>query len=201
MPIMVRNEETILFVHIPKCGGSSFEKAIKELGYKELLSIRGMPLHKLKYLNCTLQHMHAAMLDVFVRTEEINKIVTIVRNPYQRFLSEYSWQIRQGITKLPPAEWIKNTFKLYEEDNFIFDNHIRPQNEFILDKCNVFKLEDNGIQAGLSYATDTSLEENIQLPIEKKTNKKQNVLEAFEEHKELIIDFYKDDYTLLGYEK
>ncbi|MGR5254314.1 sulfotransferase family 2 domain-containing protein [Vibrio astriarenae] len=201
MPVMVKGNESVLFIHIPKSGGSSYEAIMKNLGYRELLSIRGMPLSKLKFLKCTPQHMHAEMLSSWLNVNDLDRVVTIVRDPYKRFMSEYSWQLKQGITKLEPGDWVENTMEQYCKNKFVYDNHIRPQSDFILKGAEIFQLEDNGLVNAVSYSIGGNLPENLVIPSEKKTSKSDEILREFELRRNEIVDFYRDDYKLLSSRK
>lgn len=209
MPVLIRGNEAVLFIHIPKCGGSSFEEHMKERGWRELLSIRGVHTSQLNFMYCSPQHMHAELLSKIVRLDMFDSIVTIVRDPLRRLMSEYSWQLEQKITSLCPDQWIKYTFEKYSSDPFIFDNHIRPQSEFILDSSLIFKLEENGVNKAINMIspkfkklklTSNFFSKNHTLKKLKATNKSIEVIESFDKHRQLIYDFYQKDYKLLGYQ-
>ena len=46
MPIYTYNKRNILFIHIPKCGGSSFSREMYRIGMREYLTIRVIILRK-----------------------------------------------------------------------------------------------------------------------------------------------------------
>lgn len=199
MPVMIKNNQSVLFVHIPKCGGSSFEKIMSTLGWKELLSIRGLPLNKLNFINCTPQHMHKELLSQIIKPQSFDQITTIVRNPYNRLLSEYAWQTHQKITRLPAKDWIDHVFNEYEKNKFSYDNHIRPQSEFIFEDSKIFKLEENGILNAIMNVNPGIDPKDIPNKSEKRTKKNEETLIDFEDNKKTIIAFYKQDYKKLNY--
>jgi len=125
MPILVRKEKSVLFVHIPKCGGSSFVQAMSKRGWRELLSIRGIDANLLKFMRCSPQHLHAEILHRLVRSDVFDSIVTLVREPLARLRPEYCWQKFQGMTDLDPVQWIDHAFDEFSKDPFVYDNHIR----------------------------------------------------------------------------
>lgn len=198
MPIMIKDNKSVLFIHIPKCGGSTFEKTIKDMGWRELFSFRGLHLSKLKFMKCTPQHMHAEILDQIVNKDQFTKIVAIVRNPFDRLISEYFWQLKQGITNLAPEDWIDDTFSKYQSNNYIYDNHIRPQSEFLMDGVEIYKIENNGIYEALNLINN---DENTipNLSNEKKTVKDNDIIKEFNNKKEKIEEFYKEDFKRLNY--
>ncbi len=209
MPILVQEDKTVLFVHVPKCGGSSFLKNMRRRGWEELLSIRGIHIEKLGFLKCTPQHMHVDLLRSILNPKDFDHIVTIVRNPFERMKSEYAWQRKQSITDLDPEEWIDHVIMEFEENQFICDNHIRPQNEFILQQSEVYKLEKDGVMRAIesvsSHYSQRSLISYITEKIPgsklKKTTKSYNIEKVFERHRSKIQDFYAKDYIELSYSK
>ena len=82
-------ELNLLFVHIPKTGGTSFEDYLKKKYKETLFSINGQP----SLNNITLQHQ--LLKDIYkyrkllkVKFNRKLKIITFVRNPYNRIISD-----------------------------------------------------------------------------------------------------------------
>ena len=87
----------------------------------------------------------------------------------------------------------------YNSNKYIYDNHIRPQNEFILNESKIFKLEEQGINQAIKYAINKNpfrIFNNKQL---KKTKKNEFIDNQFLEIQEGIKNFYSEDYRILGY--
>lgn len=213
MPVMVKDQFSILFIHIPKCGGSSLEQNMAEHGWKEILSVRGINSKQLKFLRCAPQHMHFELLNEVVRLESFDRVITLVREPLSRLKSEYAFQLSQEITDLQPEEWIEHVFDEYSKDPFVYDNHIRPQNEFLTEQSLIFKLEDNGVNKALEtiYSSFPSrkklkytlksflqLKKNTKL---KETTKTSAIHNAFNKQSIIIQQFYEKDYDVLDYKK
>ncbi|WP_417696198.1 sulfotransferase family 2 domain-containing protein [Psychromonas sp.] len=206
MPIMVKDDKNFLFIHIPKCGGSTFEKSMESRGWHELLSIRGVHANNMKFMKCSTQHFHAELLEVILNTEFLDEIITIVRDPFSRLKSEYAWQLKQAITNLPPADWIDHVFEEYTHDPFVYDNHIRPQNEFILSGTSIYKLEENGIEQAANYISPITKKSSLfrafgkdDIKHIKKTDKPEELHYAFEKKASIIEKFYAKDYEILNY--
>lgn len=207
MPIMVKDNKSVLFIHVPKCGGSSFEKLMQKRGWKELLSIRGVNAKNLNFMHCSPQHMHAEYLSLMVRPGCFDHIIAFVREPVERLKSEYAWQLSQSITSLSPSEWIDHVFHEYKKNPFIYDNHIRPQHEFILEGAQVYKLEDEGITPVLDAISPKQKKGNLisrwltkeKVKQLKKTVKTSSIHEAFEKKASMIKEFYAKDYESFGY--
>ncbi|MGE6417934.1 sulfotransferase family 2 domain-containing protein [Alteromonas macleodii] len=207
MPVMIKDGMKVLFIHIPKCGGSSLEREFGIRGWSELFSIRGMNAKYLDFIKCTPQHMHYELLGKVFNFDNFNNIITVVRNPVSRFRSEYYWQLKKEITNLDPKSWIEDTFDKYQGDNFIYDNHIRPQCEFVFEGVTVFKLENDGINSAISFLDSTKPKENFFKKILsgshskklKETVKKSEIDEVFFEHESIIKKFYEKDIELFNY--
>ena len=96
-------------------------------------------------MRCPTGHMHYDLLDRVVRLERFNFSFAIVRNPFDRAVSDYHWANRNAdVTgRASFYDWLKWTRAQYEKDPFFLDNHIRPQSHFVGPKINrVYKYED-----------------------------------------------------------
>lgn len=215
MPIFSKNNKTILFIHIPKSAGSSIERIGRETGWIESFSIKGKALKEVSYCKATFQHLHADVLSVLFDFEAFDSIFTVVRNPFSRFKSEYYWQRSQGITNLEVDEWVNETFNKYSNNPYIYDNHIRPQVEFVPDykKVEVFKLEEEGVQKAQDIFQRLSPEVSkynswkkkfrsnlTKYKHEKRSVKNLDVEAKFQDHYEKIANFYKADFVAFSYE-
>lgn len=136
----------ILLIHIPKTGGTSLEKYFSK---KYSISLSGYSLYgrlppqkKTKcsgvIIPCTLQHITYKLMIQIKDAIELDfnniKIITAVRNPYTRIISDIFW-----LRLLKPNATKENTYsvikKYIEGDNpYRHDNHARPQYEFLLDE-------------------------------------------------------------------
>tara|TARA_Y100000389_G_scaffold148109_1_gene147131 strand:- start:4782 stop:5345 length:564 start_codon:yes stop_codon:yes gene_type:complete len=87
------NNKKLLFIHIPKTGGTSIEKAFSKVDlkwpdfHKNILWGRGPR---------GLEYQHLTMKQVFQLTDycvsDFDGIFTIVREPFSRFLSLCNWR-------------------------------------------------------------------------------------------------------------
>lgn len=147
MPVYLKDNHSCLFIHIPKCGGSTFGDMAQKAGWREFFKVAGVNAKALGMFKSTPQHFHGSLLAEVFDIERFDVVLSIVRQPFDRLKSEYYWQLRQGMTKSAPAQWWEDVTSAYASDHFAFDNHIRPQHEFLLksDKLEFFRIEDNGI--------------------------------------------------------
>jgi len=124
MPI--NNNYTILFIHIPKCAGTSIEKFF-DMQKLELLYL-AKDIYKINNIAFSPQHLRGKDLkekyakDIF---DDYFKF-SFVRNPYDRLVSEYFYQTKiTTINKPHFKNWFFNYFKKIDTD------HKLTQTEFL----------------------------------------------------------------------
>lgn len=124
-----------LFIHIPKTGGSSLEKYLQTKSTQTLFSGPTndiIPENKLK--NISLQHQFFCDIwryrDILAIDFNNIKIITIVRNPYDRIISDlFHFKLIKNTT--PPDKIFKIIYKYIKRTDL--DNHNVPQYKFICD--------------------------------------------------------------------
>jgi hypothetical protein len=203
VPIFTKGSIRILFIHIPKTGGSSVETVFKRAGFElSLFSLTDFTD------GCSPQHFHREILLRKIEREAFDAVFTIVRDPTSRIVSEYNFRMKKraksNLPKTPLSQWIKAVFSAYETNNFLHDNHIRPQNEFILPRTQVYYYEHGlshavaGVLAGIDLnATKTAFGLMPRTQISTDDAEKSNTL-SIDDHI-LIRRFYREDYDRLGY--
>ncbi|MDC3011323.1 sulfotransferase family protein [Synechococcus sp. AH-736-G21] len=172
----------ILFIHIPKTGGGSVEHFFKKInfGVKYLQTKDAPNTLKLSCYKCSPQHMHAALLEMIFNIHSFDYVFTLVRHPFNRLLSEYKWNIAKNkLSRNGINDFYINSRRLYANNPYALDNHLRPQIEFITEKTRIFKLED-----GIDSALKTVLSElsiNVKDPgqhiINQKSKRTENLLQ------------------------
>ena len=139
MPIFTKNNVHILYVHVPKTGGTSVEKLFRNNKWRSSYKDTGSNLNRIR--RCSPQHMHLEMLQTVFDLEKIDYIFMTVRHPVDRLISEY--RMKKGPKRgLTLADWFDKALKSYLENPFCFDNHFRPQSDFWHPYFQVFKLEN-----------------------------------------------------------
>jgi hypothetical protein len=197
------HEKKCIFIHIPKTAGTSIEQFLKEKGKNniEYIGLRN---------NRSLQHLTA-----FELKRELGLIFknyykfSIVRNPYDRLLSEYYWTplnigYKAGKTKADFITHVSNIVKNKLYLNNIYNDHFIPQymflygnnNNFLIDQ--VFKYEN--LDSTINFLK-TKLNINDDLPFLNKLNDKIIKTNWNHRQKERIYKIYKKDFILLNYEK
>lgn len=208
MPILSKRGVRCLFIHIPKTGGTSFERATWMLGWSASLIdiVRAKDLRPLKV---TPQHYHAALLEQVVRWEEFALILTLCRHPFERVKSEFYWQQRQGMAPAStPEAWLSAVLKRCVREPWAFDNHLRPQVEFIPAEwnCEIFKLEDHGVGKAVGRVDSLAPADAVRrwsahvVPFRRhKSRPIRKVEQAFADMRQRIEEFYAADMAFFGY--
>ena len=150
MPFIEYDGKRILFVHIPKTGGTSVERWLETLGPLRLHAI-GTPLP----MRVTPQHLRHTDIEMMLGEDYFDYAFATVRNPFTRLESEYRMQAtlaEEGFWGKAPkfGYWLETALGRMARDPHADDNHLRPQWEFLGDAVEVFRLED-----GLDVAMQT----------------------------------------------
>lgn len=200
MPFIEHNGQRILFIHIPKTGGSSIEHWLGQqapLRFKTM----GKPIAT----KSTPQHLRFSdMADLFGK-DYFDYAFTIVRNPYDRIASEYRMQAIQksgNIWKdfIPFDRWLESMMELREEDSWARDNHLRAQWQFTSKHVEVFRYEDGLDDAVAQIASATGLTAS---PLEKLVSSEQFKGEIDWDVPDYIRvqEAYRRDFKQFGYER
>lgn len=153
MPFIDWTDKRILYVHVPKTGGTSIEAWMKTLAPLQLHTI-GQPAA----LRCTAQHLHYKEITALLDAGSFDYAFMTVRNPFTRIASEYRMRAQEqqeGFWGAPQRfpYWLETTLTKAARDPFLLDNHIRPQWEFVGNDVEVFHFED-GIGPILTQVAD-----------------------------------------------
>ena len=128
MPLFTKDSQRILFVHIPKTGGTSVESHFAANGWEmELWS-------SVRNDGKSPSDQHLLYEDLKTKIADIDDIYsfTVVRNPIRRIISEWRWQRWQlKRVKDSLSEFIRRVADSLASDKVYWDNHWRPQIDFI----------------------------------------------------------------------
>lgn len=169
MPVFSKNDKNILFIHIPKTGGSSVTDFFRSRGWDvgdEDRSSLTKPGGANYLRKISPQHLHAGLVNEIYDLEKFDAVFSVVRHPFFRFKSEFAFR-NPGIpaSELSPRlveEWSFAEIEKYRENKSWADNHFRPQVDFITAKSILFH-QENGLSeiADLEASLDNSRLENV----------------------------------------
>lgn len=207
MPIFRRDGKSILFSHVPKAGGSSMEKLFADAGYTTLYrDTKEGPGTVNRLRRCSPQHMHADMLQQLFRIDRFDFIFMITREPFARFRSEYAMRNRKNL-KVDAGSvetWAERLLREYAHNPFVLDNHLRPQCEFYLPGCTVYRLEDGmaSIVADLNERIDAGLPDAIPRVLDRATSNgiSSNDVTLTDRLQSRLEILYREDYALFNYQ-
>lgn len=204
MPLFLAKNSAILYLHVPKCGGTSVAEMFTSNGYSAQFQMRGLPAQAA--LTTSPQHQTCSALKPLVNFSNLSAIFTLARNPYQRLASEFNWSFRDIASRDRPdySEWVIGSLSQAKQDPLYADSHFRPAIDF-LDVCipaKVFRLEDGlGLIAEFFLG---QLRTNTRIAIERKhdsrsmPNSELN-LELSPEALTVVNAYYYYDFMALGY--
>ena len=141
----------LLFIHIPKTGGTNIENNIKQIHTQTLYSGETNTLLPSPYKKISLQHQF--IQTIYKHQETLNvdftniKMFTVVRNPYARIISDLFW-FKLIKPEDNPAVVLNVMLNKYIFDGKLYDNHVEPQYKFISYKgklirnIKIFKCEE-----------------------------------------------------------
>ena len=154
MPVSYQHK--LIYIHIPKCGGTTIESILKINSTEGFFSYyktidTGIIVEKNKfcnlvdYNNCinkTPQHFtYRELKRVLPKVvfEKYNKFA-IVRNPYSRLVSDYYFIKNYLKLKDYTFEQLVNQLALVQEERVDkFDGHLEPQYTYLVDDDNIIK--------------------------------------------------------------
>ena len=196
-------EKDLLFIHIPKTGGTNIENCIKQK-YKQTLYSGRTNLLKYPYNNLSLQHQFYNT--IYNNRDKLNinfnniKIFTVVRNPYDRIISDLFFKkiIKKDYTSEQVYDKIVNDYL----NRYDLDNHNVSQYKFITDEnlklipnIKIFKCENlNEINDDLNKFI------GFDINIKKNNVNKDYSMYLNNDSIDLINKKYKKDFELFNYD-
>lgn len=200
MPILI--DKKLLFIHIPKTGGSYIEWEFKFNYHESSLFSTTNDRYESNGIKFHLQHLNYSTIlnENFFKEKYISDFYkfTFIRNPYTRSLSEYFW--RFGHSTFDPENfhefvirnYIDPKFDHYLPQSFYFDvkyDFIGKYETLEIDLCRLYKFlgineEISNIKRNVSNFDKNDLIFNIN----------RNTLDVMNE-------LFKDDFILGNYEK
>lgn len=221
MPYFKNENINILFIHIPKTGGTSVEKYFSSkydivLDNKSLYTmglLKPLEIND-KTINSSLQHLtYNTIMEnktYFNIDETTNlQIITIVRNPYERIISDLFFLklIKIEDTKEEVFNVIKEKYILNIEE---YDNHPLPQYLFITDEKvnlinNITILHTENLNEEMIKLNFTDFDSHWYDLNNNKENYSKKELNYYDylndESINFINSYYEKDFELFNYKK
>ncbi|MCL3882420.1 sulfotransferase family 2 domain-containing protein [Marivita sp. GX14005] len=213
MPLYRIHDRNVLFLHVPKTGGSSVERWLANHARPSM-----MRAHRDGLLPAPAQHLHAAALAQLFDPSFIDYAFCIIRHPVHRLQSEFVWRMTgkkirrfMGLHRTPFADatpeqraqafspWFDKALTRRARDPWYLSNHLRPQVEFTeWPGIEVFRFE-NGIDGILRRIADrVGLPAPAVAPHEKSS--RSQTLEIGASDRARIARVYARDFEEFGYD-
>jgi hypothetical protein len=204
MPVFFKGSRRVLFIHVPKAGGTSIEAFFEDNGFKTAYLDRGGSPESLNPVRrCSPQHMPAALLQTLFDPQAFDFVFMTVRHPIRRLMSKFAMETLSGGTREDFAPWVERMMQLVAADRWAMDNHLRPQTDFWLAESQVFKLED-----GFGEAFIDCLQARIGLPFAQRVVRRDmhadvtapDYMSLDTELRKVIRNYYDVDFKRFGYQ-
>jgi hypothetical protein len=200
MPFVLAGERLIHFAHVPKTGGTSVETYLRSrFGELFLYSPRPIPREASKRsLLTTPQHLTAQDVSMLLPRDP-DLAFAVVREPLARAISEFRYQSAFNyFCRLGFGMWLRVVLHASRIEPRLYDNHLRPQTDFLSKGMAVFRLED-GLDRIVAWLDE---ELGAQAPGVKMTHEKISSKVSVQPSREdvaLIARVYAIDYIRCGY--
>jgi len=198
MPILETNGKSILFLHVPKTGGSSIEHHLQSIGHVWLNATDT----RFRGLKCSPQHLHASAIQSLLPQVSFDWAFMVVRHPVDRLVSQYKYQTRKPrwpSSLMSFSVWLRYVLARRRLNSYYRDNHFRPQHEFEGFSAEVFRLEEGIGKCIERIDQKLGLATNGTSVVWEKRSRPVNVVVSPEDRK-LILDVYRTDFKRYGYD-
>jgi len=203
MPAYRINGKNVLFIHVPKTGGTSVERFLAGVspvslhngGVKLLRPVRDARFTR----SLPLQHFHGALLEAMFAPGFFDYAFMIVRDPLDRMTSEYRHSLKLGRidTRLAFDSWLRLSLAIARAAPNLRNNHYRPQADFICFGAEVFKFEQGVGQIMAQVAERLGVAPPASVPHERRSQGPEIAVSAAS--RERIRKAYAGDYAKFGY--
>lgn len=202
------NSEKLMFIHIPKTAGTSVETYAKTHNIKWGRHVK-YP-RPVKKVSAPYWHIPPKYFNRNNSPYKGKILFAIVRNPYERIISEYKYRNeifpknkknvnKKNVNKKNLNEFIHNAEIIYDKNNFCFDGHLLPQNEFVDSKTEILKIENldkefSNLMKKYNYP-DKKLGKSF------KTSTNLSVKDLDRKSINIVNNIYHEDFNNFGYTK
>ena len=191
-------EYNLLFIHIPKTGGSSYEEYMLDKTRNRLWGHKNIfpdpNLNRISLQHQTYQTLYKYRDVLCIDFNDKLKKLAFVRNPYDRIVSDIFWL--KFNTKTDNQEEIYDTIRHYYFERDDLDNHNIPQYKFVTD-------ENEKLIPDITLLKMENLTEELQkygfTDYKGPTQSNSYMKYLNKDSIRLINLFYKKDFEMFGY--
>ena len=213
VPVFSKDDKNVLFMHIPKTGGSSVTAFFRSRGWVVSYEDRSSLTKPggTNYLRrISPQHLHAELIEEIYDLEKFDAVFSVVRHPLSRFKSEFAFRNPEvPISEISPKlveEWSFWALGQYRGNRSWADNHLRPQMDFVTPKSLLFRIENGfseieDLESSLNNNRDQTLEKCADFPIANKSRFESDLIPLSPKLKRLLLRFYRTDFQKLNYSR
>ena len=169
MPSLTLSNRLIWFAHCPKAGGTSLEQLMvahwaPAVGHLHWGWDRWWRKGGWRVADPPNSPQHLVWADAAAcLPRPPDDVFALVRDPAARMASEHRWQRRHRrgtrlgklLAKLPFSLWLRVMLAVARHSPHAFDNHLRPQADFVPETAWVFRLED-GLAPAVHWLSDVT---------------------------------------------
>lgn len=197
----------IYFAHVPKAAGTTIENYIcEQYGEVFLLNRKWAGINS-KYPEIgrvSPQHLTFEAARQYMPRDP-DWSFALVRNPFDRILSEYRMhqrakRKRRHLAKFGQEFDVNLLLSAMAIDRMVFDNHLRPQTELVPSDAEFYKLED-GVQNALRLVNDHIKNEYTAAGIHPVYMHKQELTAPSQRLTSRIRKVYSDDFDRFQYQR
>ena len=198
---MISHKHKFIFIHIPKCGGTSIEQSFG-FRYKKFSFKRSMGLHPNRTDNFWLQHCTLREIPTECGVDVKNFFTfTIVRNPWDRMVSSFFYESR--INKKRHGFKFNNFNAFVRSPTYAAEQHSLCQMDFIINERSEPYIDFIGrfenLQEDFNTVCDKIGIPRKQLPHKNKTKHKHYTEYYDDETKQIVAKKYAKDIEYFGY--
>ncbi len=211
MPSLTLSDRLIWFAHCPKAGGTSVEQFMvarwgDAVGHLHWGWDRWWQGGGWRVADPPNSPQHMVWGDAVAHLPKVpDAVFAVVRDPVARMASEHRYQRRarrgtwagKALAMLPFSLWLRLMLALAARHPYAFDNHFRPQADFVPEGARVFRLEEGlvPVTRWLSAVTGEVLSD-LPLPHALSSGRGACVSQA---DQALIARAFARDYARFGY--
>jgi hypothetical protein len=219
---MISHKHKFIYIHIPKCGGTSVELALlKNEGIEmknymkddlNFLSEEQKQKFRIGYMHNGICTQHRKIDEYKSENQKKYFTFTFIRNPWERFLSEYFYiskalKLDNRLNEYNDFVKLFPTFKHFVCGNFekyFFAGHQHLQIDFVLNanqgKLTNFVGRCEDMQYDFDYVCGKIGIPKIKLPYRNPTKHKHYTEYYDEETRQIVAEKYAKDIEYFGYE-